>query len=211
MATIPYPAGAPALSGITLRAWRPSESGKENLVGQYRSVLRGRERNAGTARWGETSKPAVGQVLEAFLRQMDNPRNTCFLPLRRPTFRYGARNSVTVYSAVGGGGVTLDHWQPGMGEGCYVYLPRLRAVAQMVNYSFVGDFAQRDAEENQVRCGFSPPLIPIGSGDGAATGDVVRPATGIWVRKKTGARLDLPNRPGVWGPWILEFVEDVTP
>ena len=203
MATIAYPAAAGALERLDLEVWRPGEAPQDNLVGAYRSVLRGRERWQGTARWGRTHRPAVGGAIDTFLADMDDPRNTAQIPFQRQTFTYGARGTVSVMSGVGAGAI-LDHWQPGMGYGCFVYIPRLRQVLRMRTYNFVGDFARREMDTGQVNVSFRP-----GAGVVLQAGDEIEPATTIHVRKRSGARLALPNAPDQFGPWSLEFVEDV--
>ena len=206
MATIAYPAAAPSLQEMDLSIWRPGEAPQENLVGTYRSVHRGRERWRGTARWPLTSRRAEGSALETFLADMDDPRNTAQIPFDRPTFAFGTRSTVSVTSAVGAGAI-LDHWQEGMGVGCFVYVPRLRQVLVMRTYNFVGDFADRNTGTGQVNVSFRP-----GSGVVLQAGDAIVPASTIWVRKRTGATLDLPHVAGPeWGPWAFEWVEDVVP
>ena len=208
MALIPFPAAAPLPSELVPTPWRPGEATQENLVGQYRRVLRGRERWQGTVRWPITSRRAEAMALRAFLAAMDDPTNTARLPLdptHFPTFAFvGGTTASTVRSAIGNGAV-LDRWQDGFAVGCAVYLARLRQVLVMHSYSFQGDFADRLTLRDNISAIFTP-NVPL------VAGDTLLPATIMHIRKAAGKRVDLPHLAGPeWGPFALEFVEDVTP
>ena len=203
MATVAYPAAAGALSGLDLEVWRPGEAPQENLVGAYRSVQRGRERWRGTMHWGQTHRRETAIARRIFLAAMDDPRNTARVPIGEPTFAYGVRGSVSVLAAANNG-ATLDHWQEGYGIGCLVYVPRLLQVLGMQGYEFRGDFANRNTETGQPQVIFTPAV-------NLQAGDEIQPATHLHVRKRTGAALSLPGVPYLWGPWRLDFVEDVVP
>lgn len=208
MATISYPQEAYAPARIDLDLWRPGEASHQNLVGDWDSLQRGRERFRGTVRWDRTHREVPGSALESFLGAMDDPRNTAEIPLRRPTFRYAAGHTeLTVVSAIGSAAI-LSRFFPGMRNGCFVECPRLLQVLVMHNFLRTGDPADASLVNN-VSVRFAPAVNLL-------DGEVLLPATTIRIRRDPTGKLILPNAAigsgsSEWGPWACRFVEDVVP
>ena len=209
MASIQYPLEAPGIVKFALNPWRPAEVPQENLVGAYRSIMRGRGRFSGRIQWARTDDQDAGRLLEAWMNEMDDANNSSEVPLRednyitqseygRQTFSYTeTTTTASVYSGLGAGAV-LNKELPGYQIGCLVKHVRLNQVLKMSAYHRSGEAS----EENNVNVRFVP-FVSL------QAGDVLIPANTIRIRKRTGATTNSTLGWPEYDPWTFEYVEEI--